>query len=64
VLGTLWRVPDDASATVVAEFYRQMALGREPARALAEAQRAAIRMTATRHPYFWAGYALSGTGDG
>ncbi|MGH8920885.1 MAG: CHAT domain-containing protein, partial [Actinomycetes bacterium] len=37
VIGTLWRVDDDAAAQVAADFYRSLREGREPAVALHEA---------------------------
>ncbi len=60
VVATLWPVEDRATADLMARFYSAFAVGRPEAEALAEAQRAALRNRATAHPFFWAGFTLSG----
>jgi CHAT domain-containing protein len=61
VIATLWRIPDQGSAPLVAGFYRNV--GRMSlADALAEAQRTLLRDPAHAHPYYWAGHVLSGDG--
>lgn len=58
VVGTLWRVDDEASAVFMEHFYEGLLKGREASEALCEAQ---VRMRATEkwsHPYFWAGYVV------
>jgi len=58
VLATLWPVQDMATARFMERFYQELAAGQPDAEALAEAQRAALRVRGTAHPFFWAGFAL------
>jgi CHAT domain-containing protein len=60
VMATLWPVQDRATADLMTEFYTGLTAGRPEAEALAEAQRAMLRKTATAHPFYWAGFTLSG----
>ena len=41
-------------------FYTTLRAGRPEAEALADAQRALVRNPATAHPFYWAGFTLSG----
>jgi CHAT domain-containing protein len=58
-LGTLWRVNDAASATLIVEFYRQL---KEPSVSRAVAlQRAQARLREDRryrHPFYWSPFLL------
>ncbi|MGH7560710.1 MAG: CHAT domain-containing protein, partial [Gemmatimonadales bacterium] len=63
VIATLWAVDDWATAALMERFYRSLAGGNDPARALAEAQRALRGETATAHPRYWAGFVLVGGRD-
>lgn len=60
-LATLWTVNDPASALVVSEFYRAL---RDPAvskaKALQQAQLAALKDARYRHPNYWSGFLLIG----
>jgi CHAT domain-containing protein len=58
VVATLWPVQDRATARLMERFYTELAQGRPEADALAEMQRSALRMPATAHPFYWAGFAL------
>lgn len=58
VLATQWAVSDASMAGLMADFYRSLAAGLEPAAALAAAQRAAV--VAGDHPFQWAALALYG----
>ncbi|MGH7584650.1 MAG: CHAT domain-containing protein [Gemmatimonadales bacterium] len=60
VISTLWAIPDSGAATFAARFYGELG-PLAPAEALARTQR---EMLAGRfhHPYYWAGYRLSGSG--
>ena len=58
VMATLWPVADVATARLMERFYTELAAGRSEAEALALAQRAAARNSATAHPFFWAGFTL------
>jgi CHAT domain-containing protein len=60
VLATLWPVEDRATADLMTQFYTALAAGQPEAEALAEAQRATLRNTRTAHPFYWAGFTLSG----
>jgi CHAT domain-containing protein/tetratricopeptide (TPR) repeat protein len=60
VLATLWPVEDRATAGLMSSFYRELYAGRSESAALAEAQRAALRDSRTAHPFYWAGFVLSG----
>ncbi|GAB1542512.1 hypothetical protein NUACC21_51860 [Scytonema sp. NUACC21] len=64
-LATLWRVNDEASATLMGEFYNQLAqinkTGISKAEALRRAQLAILANPKYRQePYFWAAYVLIG----
>lgn len=60
VLGTLWRVDDRATAMVMHAFYAALRSGRSEPASLAAAQRVAIGRAQTGHPFYWAGFVLSG----
>jgi CHAT domain-containing protein len=61
VLATLWSVEDRATARLMSNFYRELNEGGSEGAALAEAQRAAMRDPRTAHPFYWAGFILSGS---
>jgi CHAT domain-containing protein len=60
VLATLWPVQDRATADLMTRFYTAFRAGRPVAEALADAQRAMLRNPTTAHPFYWAGFTLSG----
>jgi len=60
VMATLWPVQDRAAVDVMTRFYTALAAGQPEAEALALAQRATLRNPATAHPFYWAGFTLSG----
>lgn len=60
VMAALWPVDDRATADLMGEFYAALASGRSESRALAEAQRQMLRNKATAHPFYWAGFTMSG----
>src|SRR5206468_11495775 len=60
VMATLWPVEDRATADLMTRFYTTLRAGRPEAEALAETQRAMLRNPATAHPFYWAGFTLSG----
>ncbi|HTR21899.1 MAG TPA: CHAT domain-containing protein [Gemmatimonadales bacterium] len=60
VMATLWPVQDRATADLMARFYAGLAAGLSEAEALAEAQRAMLADPATAHPFYWAGFTMSG----
>lgn len=61
VVATLWPVEDRASAELAGRFYDALE-GRDPAVALAAAQRALIGSEELSEPYFWAAYQVAGAG--
>ena len=61
VVATLWRIPDNGSVPLVEAFYRNLDR-RDPAEALAQAQRGLIASPTHASPYFWAGYVMTGDG--
>jgi CHAT domain-containing protein len=64
VLASLWPVDDRATAQLMERFHRGLASGESEVAALAQAQRAALRDARTAHPFYWAGFSLSGTTSG
>jgi len=56
VVATLWPVDDWATAALMERFYGGADVAADPARALAEAQRAMLTTPATAHPFYWAGF--------
>ncbi len=61
VLATLWSVEDQATAELMANFYRGILReGLSPAAALRKAQLAMRRDPKRRSPYYWAGFSLQG----
>jgi CHAT domain-containing protein len=59
-MATLWPVQDRATADLLTRFYTALRAGRPEAEALAEAQRGMLRNPRTAHPFYWAGFTLSG----
>lgn len=60
-LATLWKVSDSSTATLMTEFYRQLANpGITKAEALRRAQNSLLQNRSYRNPYFWAPYVLVG----
>jgi len=66
VAASLWKVEDAATAGLMVEFHRQRRATLNSASALRQAKLAHIRGSRYAHPYFWAGFVLSGrtTPDG
>ena len=60
VLASLWPVEDRATARLMQEFYRRLAAGGTPESALRGAQRAVSATPGTSHPFYWAGFVLTG----
>ncbi len=67
LLTTLWQVDDQSTYEVMPRFYRPLARGVTPARALQSAQIETIRRlekeTGYALPYFWAAFVLTGRAD-
>jgi CHAT domain-containing protein/tetratricopeptide (TPR) repeat protein len=63
VVATLWPVEDQATARLMERFYQELARGTEPARALAQGQRALLADRTMANPFYWAGFvAVEGSG--
>lgn len=61
VVASLWQVPDRATAELMRHFYAALVRDKLPApEALRRAQLAVRADRRWRHPYYWAGFALSG----
>ncbi|MGH8235882.1 MAG: CHAT domain-containing protein [Steroidobacteraceae bacterium] len=59
VVGTLWSVSDDATAALMASFYRELSRNNgNSSLALLVARRALIGSPRFNHPYYWAGVVL------
>lgn len=61
VLGSLWPVDDNATVQLMGGFYKGwLQDGQAKASALRQAQLALLRDPASRHPFYWAPFALIG----
>jgi CHAT domain-containing protein/tetratricopeptide (TPR) repeat protein len=61
VVASLWRVPDSATAALMARFYRGLlSENRRPAEALRLAQQSVRAERRWAAPYYWAGFTLVG----
>jgi CHAT domain-containing protein len=60
VVGSLWRVDDDATRELMTEFHRSYAAHRDGTRALREAQIRILRSTDGGNPSAWAAFIYSG----
>jgi len=66
VMATLWQVDDQASVSLMRQFYARLrsgGSGRDAAGALTSAQRALRRSPRLAHPYYWAAYVVVGHTD-
>jgi len=60
VLGSLWRVSDEAAQAYMQHFYREYVQhDTEPARAAQVAARALSRQAEFAHPFFWAPFVVT-----
>jgi tetratricopeptide (TPR) repeat protein len=60
VLGSMWKVSDDAAPKVFAEFYKNLSKGKSRAESLRLAQQSMIESKRFAHPFYWACFALYG----
>ncbi len=62
VVGTLWSISDDATATLMGAFYRQLSQSDgNSSFALRAARNELIESQRFQHPYYWAGVVLEST---
>lgn len=61
---SLWKVPDEATAKIMVNFYNYLKAGESKDRALQLARQDFVRDNPElAHPYFWSGFILTGTAD-
>jgi CHAT domain-containing protein len=61
VVASLWKVDDEATAALMAEFYKQMFRNKlKPAAALRQAQSNISKEKRWQSPYYWAGFFIQG----
>lgn len=63
IASTLWKVNDASSSEVMGDFYRQLSKGGSKDEALRQAKLLFLDkndQNALKHPYYWAGYLVSG----
>jgi CHAT domain-containing protein len=63
VVATLWKIPDDATRTLMEDFYQGLTDGLSAAAALRHAQRQALESPERADPFCWAAPVLTGLGD-
>lgn len=57
---SLWRVDDDATQTLMADFYRRLGKGEGRAAALRQSALSLLHDPEHRHPFYWASFIASG----
>ncbi len=60
VVASLWQVQDQATATLMVQFYQRYLPDADARDALAGAQRSMLAVPSTAHPYYWAGFEAIG----
>jgi CHAT domain-containing protein len=60
VLASLWRVDDKATSEFMPRFYQKLQKNISKAQALQKAQKSFLAQQEYKHPYYWAGFVLSG----
>jgi CHAT domain-containing protein/tetratricopeptide (TPR) repeat protein len=60
VIASLWKVDDDATATLMAGLYSRMQQGENPSKALRGAQIDLLKDKRFSEPYYWAAFVLEG----
>lgn len=60
---TLWRVADAPTRQLMSDYYARLSRGEGRSEGMRQAQLAMRAEPRRAHPYFWAGFALSGNGD-
>ena len=60
-IASLWLVDSQSTAQLAGRFYESLSNGKTKAEALRKAQLKLLGQPATRHPYYWAPFVLSGS---
>ena len=60
-IASLWLVEAQSTAQLAGRFYESLSKGKTKAEALRKAQLELLSKPATRHPYYWAPFVLSGS---
>jgi len=60
VISSLWLVDDEATAEFMIFFYTYFKEGKNAAQSLKNAQSKIRALTKWSHPYYWAGFKLTG----
>jgi len=60
VIASLWKVNDDATATLMSHLYVRIKKGESPSSALRGAQLEMVQDEHWAHPYYWAAFVLQG----
>ena len=64
VVASLWKVPDDETASLMARFWARLAQGIDSAEALCDGQRTFVlsrrRNKKASHPHYWAAFTVTG----
>ena len=63
VVGSLWRVEDQSTSSLMKQFYRHLAQHEDKATALAHAKLDLLQRFGDLPPYYWAGFTLWGEGS-
>ncbi len=63
VIGSLWKIEDKSTATLMEEFYDQLGIGVAPQEALRKAQISLIKSDLS-HPFYWAPFVYTGRTEG
>ncbi len=63
VLISLWSVNDQATSRLMFEFYRSLRIPKTPIQALREAKIEMIHSRTISHPFYWAGFIITGDAD-
>ena len=63
VVATLWSIDDQATRTLMTQFYQALQAGTPKGLALRSSQLKLLRDPKTRHPFFWAPFVLLGQGE-
>lgn len=57
---SLWKVDDEATRRLMIDYYQRLKRGAGRGDAMREVRRAMLAQPATRHPYYWASFAVWG----